>query len=109
MNMATLSNSKVELCVGFNTGQILVHDPFFKSITVQINFAVYNFSSSRHVLINFLILVQMTVANTKVTSIKWVPGSKTHFIAAHTNGAIYVYDKTRTEERIPPFTDDRSK
>eukprot|EP01102_Stenamoeba_stenopodia_P017164 TRINITY_DN6112_c0_g1_i2.p1 TRINITY_DN6112_c0_g1~~TRINITY_DN6112_c0_g1_i2.p1 ORF type:complete len:765 (+),score=148.67 TRINITY_DN6112_c0_g1_i2:216-2510(+) len=89
LNLMTLTNSKVELCVGFNTGQILVHDPFFKSITVQINFT-------------------MAVANTKVTSVKWIPGSKTQFIASHTNGTIYIYDKTRTDERIPPFVDERS-
>lgn len=87
-NRTTQSSNKIEIAIGFNTGQVLVHDPFFKSISNQINFT-------------------MQLTNSRITAIRWVPGSRSQFVTAHLNGQLMVFDKDRTEERAPTIMEDR--
>ena len=38
------------------------------------------------------IVFQRNIDKTRVTCIKWIPGSQTSFIAAHSSGCMYVYN-----------------
>ena len=40
----------------------------------------------------FFIFFQRNIDKTRVTCIKWIPGSQTSFIAAHSSGCMYVYN-----------------
>jgi hypothetical protein len=40
----------------------------------------------------FSLFFQRNIDKTRVTCIKWIPGSQTSFIAAHSSGCMYVYN-----------------
>lgn len=40
--------------------------------------------------------MQGSIDNTRVTCIKWVPGSEHHFVSSHQSGCLYVWDSEQT-------------
>merc|ERR1711971_1502291 len=63
----------VPLVVGFSGGQIQLVDPIRKELSKLFN-------------------EERNIDKTRVTCIKWIPGSQTSFIAAHSSGCMYVYN-----------------
>ncbi|KPJ17704.1 WD repeat-containing protein 20 [Papilio machaon] len=76
-NAATVTPESVALVVGFSTGQIQLIDPIKKELS-----KLYN--------------EERLIDKTRVTCIKWVPGSSNLFIAAHASGQLYVYNEELT-------------
>ncbi|CAB3248574.1 unnamed protein product [Arctia plantaginis] len=67
----------VSLVIGFSTGQIQLIDPIKKELS-----KLYN--------------EERLIDKTRVTCIKWVPGSSNLFITAHASGQLYVYNEELT-------------
>jgi len=81
-----LSPSSLSLIVaaGFSKGEIHVFDGFHKEASVF-------FNNNR------------LVDKTKVTCIKWLPGSLNLFLAGHASGCLYLYDAThQAQPSVPP-------
>ncbi|XP_013409051.1 WD repeat-containing protein 20 isoform X2 [Lingula anatina] len=71
-NMFTASGEGVLLLVGFTMGQVQLIDPIRKD-----GAKLYN--------------EERLVDKSKVTCIKWIPGSPNQFLVAHQSGQMYVY------------------
>ncbi|XP_068619016.1 WD repeat-containing protein 20 [Battus philenor] len=76
-NTVTMTPESVSLIIGFSTGQIQLIDPLKKELS-----KLYN--------------EERLIDKTRVTCIKWVPGSSNLFIAAHASGQLYVYNEELT-------------
>ncbi|XP_026274464.1 WD repeat-containing protein 20 isoform X1 [Frankliniella occidentalis] len=73
-NSVTMTSDTVSLLVGFSTGQIQLIDPIKKELS-----KLYN--------------EERLIDKTKVTCIKWVPGSTNLFLASHSSGQLYLYNE----------------
>ncbi|XP_053202835.1 WD repeat-containing protein 20-like [Panonychus citri] len=71
-NQVNISSDYVYLLVGLSAGQIQLIDPIKKEIS-----KLYN--------------EERAIDKTKVTCIKWVPGSMNLFLVSHSSGQLYVY------------------
>ncbi|CAH0728163.1 unnamed protein product, partial [Brenthis ino] len=76
-NIVTMTTESVSLVIGFSTGQIQLIDPIKKELS-----KLYN--------------EERLIDKTRVTCIKWVPGSSNLFISAHASGQLYVYNEELT-------------
>ncbi|XP_045452984.1 WD repeat-containing protein 20 [Melitaea cinxia] len=76
-NNVTMTSDSVSLVIGFSTGQIQLIDPIKKELS-----KLYN--------------EERLIDKTRVTCIKWVPGSSNLFISAHASGQLYVYNEELT-------------
>ncbi|XP_046971436.1 WD repeat-containing protein 20 [Vanessa cardui] len=76
-NTITMTPESVSLVIGFSTGQIQLIDPIKKELS-----KLYN--------------EERLIDKTRVTCIKWVPGSSNLFISAHASGQLYVYNEELT-------------
>ncbi|KAF7993261.1 hypothetical protein HCN44_006321 [Aphidius gifuensis] len=72
-NQTTATADIAPLLVGFSTGQIQLIDPIKKELN-----KLYN--------------EERLIDKTKVTCIKWVPGSSNLFIVSHSSGQLYLYN-----------------
>ncbi|KAI0782200.1 WD40 repeat-like protein [Abortiporus biennis] len=82
VNLETLSPERIDVIIGFNTGDILWFDPI----------------SSRYGRLN----KQGRICGVECTSIRWVPKSPNLFLVSHTDGTILVYDKEREDGAFSP-------
>ncbi|XP_045776839.1 WD repeat-containing protein 20 [Maniola jurtina] len=82
-NTVTITPESVSLIIGFSTGQIQLIDPIKKELS-----KLYN--------------EERMIDKTRVTCIKWVPGSSNLFISAHASGQLYVYNEELTCGAAPP-------
>ncbi|CAG9565151.1 unnamed protein product [Danaus chrysippus] len=73
-NTVTMTSETVSLIIGFSTGQIQLIDPIKKELS-----KLYN--------------EERLIDKTRVTCIKWVPGSSNLFVSAHASGQLYVYNE----------------
>ncbi|XP_067131350.1 WD repeat-containing protein 20 isoform X1 [Centruroides vittatus] len=71
-NQVTVSAECVSLLVGFSAGQIQLIDPIKKELS-----KLYN--------------EERLIDKTKVTCLKWIPGSPNLFLVSHSSGQMYVY------------------
>lgn len=81
VNHLTASSTCLDVIIGFNTGDLIWFEPM----------------SSRYVRIN----KQGCINHSPCTQVRWVPSSRTLFLAAYADGTIVVYD---TERQDAPFT-----
>ncbi|CAO3623480.1 unnamed protein product [Cunninghamella echinulata] len=79
INKLTLSNDRVDLLIGFSTGDCIWYDPLCNRYTRFNKRGILNYS--------------------KVTCIKWVPNSEDLFIVSFENGVILVMDKEREDQQ----------
>ncbi|XP_076463621.1 WD repeat-containing protein 20-like [Babylonia areolata] len=82
-NAATVSPDSVLLLVGFTAGQVQLIDPIKKEIC-----KLYN--------------EERLIDKTKVTCIKWIPGSHNQFLVSHGSGQMYVYNEELPCGQTPP-------
>ncbi|XP_066593163.1 WD repeat-containing protein 20 isoform X2 [Prorops nasuta] len=73
-NQTTATADSAPLLVGFSTGQIQLIDPIKKELS-----KVYN--------------EDRLIDKSKVTCIKWVPGSNNLFLVSHSSGQLYLYNE----------------
>jgi len=79
INKVTSSGKKVDLLIGFESGDILLYEPLHKTYSLQFN-------------------KEPRINTGKVTTILWVPGSKSLFAAAFSNGIILFMDRDRDDQ-----------
>ncbi|TDL24991.1 WD40 repeat-like protein [Rickenella mellea] len=77
VNGSTASHEKLDVVIGFSTGDLIWFDPM----------------SSRYVRLN----KQGCITNSPCTAVRWVPSSPTLFLVSHADGTIIVYDKERED------------
>jgi len=77
VNPTTASSDRLDVVIGFNTGDLVWFDPM----------------SSRYSRLN----KQGCISNSPCTSIRWVPTSATLFLVSHADGTIIIYDKERED------------
>ncbi|KAL8589722.1 hypothetical protein ACOMHN_027230 [Nucella lapillus] len=82
-NATTVSPDSVLLLVGFTAGQVQLIDPIKKEIS-----KLYN--------------EERLIDKTKVTCIKWIPGSHNQFMVSHGSGQMYVYNEELPCGQTPP-------
>ncbi|PCH37890.1 WD40 repeat-like protein [Wolfiporia cocos MD-104 SS10] len=82
VNLATVSPERIDVIMGFNTGDMLWFDPM----------------STRYGRLN----KQGRICNFPCTAIRWVPQSPNLFLVAHADGSIVVYDKEREDGAFVP-------
>lgn len=82
-NQHTVTNDGVSLLVGFSAGQIQLIDPIKKELS-----KLYN--------------EERLIDKTKVTCLKWVPGSQNLFLVSHSSGQMYVYKEDLPCGTAPP-------
>ncbi|XP_029676572.1 WD repeat-containing protein 20 [Formica exsecta] len=73
-NQTTATADSAPLLVGFSTGQIQLIDPIKKELS-----KLYN--------------EDRLIDKSKVTCIKWVPGSNNLFLVSHSSGQLYLYNE----------------
>ncbi|XP_063079426.1 WD repeat-containing protein 20-like [Engraulis encrasicolus] len=72
LNHVTATADSVSLLVGFSAGQVQLIDPIKKETSKLFN-------------------EERLIDKTRVTCVRWVPGSETHFLVGHASGALYLY------------------
>ncbi|OBZ65689.1 putative catabolite repression protein creC [Grifola frondosa] len=77
INLTTVSSERIDVIIGFHTGDLLWFDPI----------------SSRYGRLN----KQGRICNSPCTAIRWVPDSRNLFLVSHADGTIVVYDKERED------------
>ncbi|PPQ67463.1 hypothetical protein CVT24_011520 [Panaeolus cyanescens] len=77
VNLTTASTEKLDVIIGFNTGDLIWFDPI----------------NSRYGRLN----KQGSISSSPCTAVHWVPGSTTLFLASHADGTIIVYDIERDD------------
>ncbi|XP_075222452.1 WD repeat-containing protein 20 isoform X2 [Lycorma delicatula] len=82
-NTVTMTAETVSLLVGFSTGQVQLIDPIKKELS-----KLYN--------------EERLIDKTKVTCIRWVPGSPNSFLVSHSSGQLYVYNEDLPCGTSPP-------
>lgn len=93
--LITEESEIVPLIVGFSGGQIQLVDPIRKELSKLFNEEVYLRHTNNHhpaILINKSYFLQRNIDKTRVTCIKWIPGSQNCFLVAHSSGCMYVYN-----------------
>lgn len=73
-NSTSSSAESISLLIGFSTGQIQMIDPIRKELSKLFN-------------------EERLIDKTRVTCLRWVPGNKSLFLAAHASGQMYVYNE----------------
>lgn len=84
----TASPEKLDVVIGFNTGDLIWLDPV----------------SSRYGRLN----KQGTISSSPCTAVHWVPSSSTLFLVSHADGTIVVYDKEKDDGTFIPSIPDAS-
>ncbi|KAI0780565.1 WD40 repeat-like protein [Trametes elegans] len=84
VNLATVSSDRIDVIIGFHTGDILwfAGDPI----------------SSRYGRLN----KQGRICSSPCTAIRWVPDSPNLFLVSHADGTIVIYDKEREDGSFIP-------
>ncbi|KAF7295514.1 Catabolite repression protein creC [Mycena indigotica] len=82
VNMSTSSSERLDVIIGFNTGDLIWLDPIV----------------SRYTRLN----KQGSITNSPCTAVRWVPSSSTLFLVAHADGTIIVYDRDREDGSFTP-------
>ncbi|KAH7889618.1 WD40-repeat-containing domain protein [Phlebopus sp. FC_14] len=77
VNPLTASPEKLDVVIGFNTGDLVWFDPM----------------STRYGRLN----KQGSISSSACTAVHWVPSSSTIFLVSHADGTIIVYDKERDD------------
>ncbi|EPQ30360.1 uncharacterized protein PFL1_01886 [Pseudozyma flocculosa PF-1] len=77
VNQFTRSHDRLDIVIGFVTGDLLWLDPM----------------SSRYTRIN----KGGAITSSAVTQVRWLPGSESLFMAAHADGTLIVYDRDRED------------
>lgn len=82
VNFATVSSERIDIVIGFSTGDLVWFDPI----------------SSRYGRLN----KGGCISNSPCTSVRWVPSSPTLFLVSHADGTIIIYDKEREDGTFTP-------
>lgn len=82
VNQTTKDATHIDVVMGSSASDIIWYEPMSQKYT-RIN---------KNGLIN----------NTPVSKIKWIPGSENHFLAAHQDGCMIVYDKEKEDAPFVP-------
>ncbi|TFY70270.1 hypothetical protein EVG20_g2740 [Dentipellis fragilis] len=82
VNQATISHERIDIIIGFHTGDLVWFDPI----------------SSRYCRLN----KQGRISNSPCTAVRWVPSSPNLFLVSHADGSIIVYDKEREDGSFTP-------
>ncbi|KAJ7217189.1 catabolite repression protein creC [Mycena pura] len=82
VNVSTSSSERLDVIIGFSTGDLVWLDPI----------------TSRYTRLN----KQGSITNSPCTTVRWVPSSSTLFLVAHADGTIIVYDKEREDGSFTP-------
>ncbi|KAH0830697.1 WD40 repeat-like protein [Lanmaoa asiatica] len=77
VNTLTASPERLDVVIGFNTGDLVWFDPM----------------ASRYGRLN----KQGSISSSPCTAVRWVPASSTLFLVSHADGTIIVYDKERDD------------
>ncbi|KAF0023266.1 hypothetical protein F2P81_023896 [Scophthalmus maximus] len=76
-NPLTATAESVSLLVGFSAGQVQLIDPIKKETSKLFN-------------------EERLIDKTRVTCVRWVPGSESLFLVAHSSGSMYLYNVENT-------------
>ncbi|KAG7092811.1 hypothetical protein E1B28_009127 [Marasmius oreades] len=82
VNPLTASSDRLDVIVGFSTGDLIWLDPI----------------SSRYARLN----KQGCITNSPCTAVRWVPSSTSLFLVSHADGTIVVYDREREDGTFTP-------
>nr|KAF6503483.1 WD repeat domain 20 [Molossus molossus] len=106
-NHLTATAESVSLLVGFSAGQVQLIDPIKKETSKLFN----EESSCQHLWKDWneerenegsktseeaLVTVQRLIDKSRVTCVRWVPGSESLFLVAHSSGNMYLYNVEHT-------------
>uniref|UniRef100_A0A668V4P6 WD repeat-containing protein 20 n=1 Tax=Oreochromis aureus TaxID=47969 RepID=A0A668V4P6_OREAU len=93
-NPLTATAESVSLLVGFSAGQVQLIDPIKKETSKLFNEEV---GSSYHCFEdNLPLLSPRLIDKSRVTCVRWVPGSESLFLVAHSSGSMYLYNVENT-------------
>uniref|UniRef100_A0A665WAR7 Uncharacterized protein n=1 Tax=Echeneis naucrates TaxID=173247 RepID=A0A665WAR7_ECHNA len=96
-NHLTATAESVSLLVGFSAGQVQLIDPIKKETSKLFNEEVgsqrTNGSKSFFVLV---LNCNRLIDKSRVTCVKWVPGSESLFLVSHASGNMYLYNVEHT-------------
>uniref|UniRef100_A0A3P8ZWW7 WD repeat-containing protein 20 n=1 Tax=Esox lucius TaxID=8010 RepID=A0A3P8ZWW7_ESOLU len=82
-NPLTATAESVSLLVGFSAGQVQLIDPIKKETSKLFN-------------------EERLIDKSRVTCVRWVPGSESLFLVAHSTGSLYLYNVEHTCGTTPP-------
>ncbi|XP_030200509.1 WD repeat-containing protein 20 isoform X1 [Gadus morhua] len=82
-NPLTATADSVSLLVGFSAGQVQLIDPIKKETSKLFN-------------------EERLIDKSRVTCVRWVPGSESLFLVAHSSGSMYLYNVENTCGTTPP-------
>uniref|UniRef100_A0A673ZEZ0 WD repeat-containing protein 20 n=1 Tax=Salmo trutta TaxID=8032 RepID=A0A673ZEZ0_SALTR len=94
-NHLTATAERVSLLVGFSAGQVQLIDPIKKETSKLFNEEVSRDGKWKLNLGTSLKCYRL-IDKSRVTCVKWVPGSESLFLVAHSSGNMYLYNVEHT-------------
>jgi hypothetical protein len=97
------------LLVGFSLGQIQLVDPIRKELSKlyneevtysSANFSFFTAGQTKKNMFSFF--RQRLIEKSKVTCIKWIPGSPNYFLVSYSSGHMYIYNQELACTPQPP-------
>mmetsp|Transcript_1629 Transcript_1629/g.2878 ORF Transcript_1629/g.2878 Transcript_1629/m.2878 type:complete len:651 (-) Transcript_1629:317-2269(-) len=79
INLMSSNSERLDLLIGFSTGDILLQDPLRKTSST------FNKDGC--------------ISSSRVQAMRWIPGSTSLFMVAHADGNMFLYDKDRESEQ----------
>ncbi|KAM9711787.1 WD repeat-containing protein 20 isoform 11-T13 [Dama dama] len=102
-NHLTATAESVSLLVGFSAGQVQLIDPVKKETSKLFNeenscqhLGKVDWNEDSKTSEEALVAVQRLIDKSRVTCVKWVPGSESLFLVAHSSGNMYLYNVEHT-------------
>uniref|UniRef100_G3PHC8 WD repeat-containing protein 20 n=1 Tax=Gasterosteus aculeatus aculeatus TaxID=481459 RepID=G3PHC8_GASAC len=92
-NPITATAESVSLLVGFSAGQVQLIDPIKKETSKLFN---EENLADLFVLFALFFSLQRLIDKSRVTCVRWVPGSESLFLVAHSSGSMYLYNVENT-------------
>uniref|UniRef100_A0A665WSU3 WD repeat-containing protein 20 n=1 Tax=Echeneis naucrates TaxID=173247 RepID=A0A665WSU3_ECHNA len=93
-NPLTATAESVSLLVGFSAGQVQLIDPIKKETSKLFNEELTSLSFLWSLCLS--ISPQRLIDKSRVTCVRWVPGSESLFLVAHSSGSMYLYNVENT-------------
>uniref|UniRef100_A0A673AE99 WD repeat-containing protein 20 n=1 Tax=Sphaeramia orbicularis TaxID=375764 RepID=A0A673AE99_9TELE len=87
-NPLTATAESVSLLVGFSAGQVQLIDPIKKETSKLFNEEVGSTPTCS--------VTSRLIDKSRVTCVRWVPGSESLFLVAHSSGSMYLYNVENT-------------
>ncbi|KAF9434461.1 hypothetical protein BGZ76_007983 [Entomortierella beljakovae] len=100
VNILTRNCDNLDVIIGFSTGDIIWFNPLSNKYSRETTGVKLGISCDEPILIQ---VYKSIIKDSQVTTIKWMPGSESQFMASFQDGTMVIMDKDRDDNTFTPL------